>query len=105
MPKPSPIEGTTTIAAALDRALDRRDVAEEAHRVGDPELPGERAQRRLERAAAGDVQLQVGHLLLRGGERAQEDDVPLDRDQAADAEQARRRRRRTAAARRSASIP
>ena len=31
-----------------------------------------------------------GDLLLRGGERAQEDDVALDRDQPADAEQARR---------------
>ena len=40
----------------LDRALDRRDVAEEAHRVGDAELARERPQRRLERPAAGDVE-------------------------------------------------
>ena len=89
MPKPSPIDGTTTIAGVLDRRLDRRDVAEEAHRVVDPELPRERAQRRLERPAAGDVELEPRDPAPRLRERAQQDDVALDRDQAADAEQPR----------------
>ena len=65
MPKPSPIDGTTTDGGVLDRALHRRDVAEEAHRVVDAELLGERAQRRLERPAAGDVELQARHALAR----------------------------------------
>ena len=38
IPKPSPSEGTTTIAASLDRRLHRGDEAEEAHGVVDPEL-------------------------------------------------------------------
>src|SRR5581483_7262096 len=74
---------------ALDRALYRRHVPEEADRVADAELARERAQRRLERAAAGDVEPEPGQLLLRLGERAQQHDVALDRDEAADAEQAR----------------
>ena len=89
MPKPSPIDGTTTTAALLDRSLDRRDVAEEADRVEHAELARERLQRRLERTAAGDLELEVGQLALRLGERAQQHDVPLDRDQSPDAEQAR----------------
>ena len=79
-------------------------MAEEAHRVVDAELLRERAQRRLERAAAGDVELQLRDLRSRLRERAQQHDVALDRDQAADAEQARARPG-TAAARRPAAIP
>ena len=59
------------------------------------ELPRERLQRGLERPAAGDVELEAGHLLARLGERPQQDDVSLDRDQPADAEEPRHRRPRT----------
>src|SRR5581483_6170662 len=49
----------------------------------------EAAQLLLERACAGEVERQPGHLLAGGRERAQERLVALDRDQAADAQQAR----------------
>src|SRR5205814_9120395 len=86
----------------LDRPLDRRDVAQEAHGVGNAELPRERAQSRLERPATRDLELERGQLPLRERERAEQDDLALDRDQPADAEQARRLpgvRRRFAAGR------
>ena len=47
---------------ALDRGLDRRDLAEEAHGVGDAELARERLQRRLERPAPGDLELEIRQL-------------------------------------------
>ena len=43
MPKPSPIEGTTTADGPLDRGLDRAHLAEEADGVADAELVRERA--------------------------------------------------------------
>src|SRR5207237_7286033 len=61
----------------------------EAVGVADAYPARERAQRRLEQAASGDVDPEPGQLLLRLGERAQQHDVALDRDEAADAEQAR----------------
>ena len=73
----------------LDRPLDRRDVAEEPHRVFDLELFGQRAQRRLERAASRNVEPQGRHLPPRLRKRAQQDDVALDRDQTSDAEEPR----------------
>ena len=74
---------------ALDRRLDRRDLAEEAHGVGDVELSRECLQRRLEWAAPGDLELEIRQLLPRLGKRSQQDDVAFDRDQTPDAEQAR----------------
>ena len=47
-------------------------------------------ERGFQRAAARDVQLQLGHLLEGRGEGPQEQDVPLDRDQPPRGEQARR---------------
>jgi len=70
----------------LDRALNRGDEAEEAHRVVEAELTDERAQRGPEHAPACDLDAEVRHLLARFRQRAQEDDVALDRDQPADAE-------------------
>src|SRR5439155_16373106 len=57
--------------------------------VGDSKLARERLQRRFERAMTRDLELEIRQLLPRLGERAQQDDVALDRDQAPDAEQAR----------------
>ena len=53
----------------------------------------------------GDVEPRVGPLVEHAAERAQQHDVPLDRDQAADAEEARRARRRTARGSGPAAIP
>src|SRR5207253_6581297 len=69
--------------------LDRRHLTEEAHGVRHTELADERLQRGLERAAPGDLELETRQLTPRFGERAQEDEMALDRDQAADAEEAR----------------
>ena len=60
---------------------------EERDRVGDPELECKRPQCVLERAASGDVEAEVGELAPGERERAQQDDVPLDRDQAPDAKE------------------
>src|SRR5205085_11564654 len=57
---------------------------------GDAELARDRPQRRLQRTASRQVELELRKLALRLGERAEEDEMPLDRDQTADAEQARR---------------
>ena len=56
MPNPSPSEGTTTIAASSIASLHGRDEAEEAHGLLEPELARVRLERRLERAAPGDVE-------------------------------------------------
>ena len=89
----------------LDRALHRRDVAEEPHGAVEPELAREILEPVLEHAAARDLERRVGPLVEHLPERAQQHDVALDRDQAADAEEARRvagvRRR----ARRPAAMP
>src|SRR5207247_3273038 len=74
----------------LDRALDRADVAEEVDRMSDAELAHERLQRRLERTAPGHVELELGEPPPRLGERAQEHEMALDRDQPPDAKQPRR---------------
>src|SRR5207248_2108993 len=74
----------------LDRTLDRGDVAEEAHGVLDPELLRERAECGLERSTAGEAELEGRDVLPCLGERAQQDDMALDRDQPPDARQARR---------------
>jgi hypothetical protein len=73
----------------LDRALNRRDIAEEANGVLDAELLRERAQCRLERPAAREIELQRRHAPTRLRECPQQDDVALDRDQPADAEETR----------------
>ena len=73
----------------LDRSLHRRDEAEEAHRVLEPELARVSLQGGLERPAPGDVEHHVGHTCARLRQRAEEDEVTLDRDEAADAEEAR----------------
>ena len=44
------------IAESSIAPLDRGDVPEKAHRVGHAELAGERAERRLQRPAARDVE-------------------------------------------------
>ena len=66
-------------------------MAEEANGAVEPELLHERPQRRLERAAARQLKLEVRHLLPCGSHRAQQHDVSLDRDQPPDAEEPRRR--------------
>ena len=49
-----------TIARRMfDRALDRCHVAEQANGVRDAELSGEGTERRLQRAPAGDVELET----------------------------------------------
>ncbi len=93
IPNPSPSEGTTTIVACSIAGLHRRDEAEEPNRVAEPELARVAPKRRLERTRAGDVEDEPGHACSRLGERPQEDEVALDRDQPADAEQARLRAR------------
>ena len=55
-----------------------------------PELAGEILQAVLEHAAARDLERRVGPHIEHLAERAQEHDMPLDRDQAADAEEPRR---------------
>ena len=89
MPKPSPSEGTTTIAASSIASPDRRDEAEEANRLLEAELAGVGLERRLERPAPGDVERGARDDGPRLRECAQEDEVALDRDQPPDAEQAR----------------
>ena len=68
MPKPSPSDGTTTASDSSIAALDRRHVAEEAHRLVEAELAREILEPVLEHAAAGDVEPRVGPLVehLRG---------------------------------------
>ena len=65
------------------------------------ELADQLPQNRIERTAAGNAQLQLRDLLARGRKCAEQDEVPLDRDQPSDAQQARRavvgRRRRPSA--------
>ena len=73
----------------LDRLLHRRDEAEEAHRVLEPELARVGLEGGLERPAPGDVEHHVGHTCARLRQRTEQDEVTLDRDEAADAEQAR----------------
>ena len=65
-------------------------MAEEAHRADQVELAREILQAVLEHAAAGDVEPRVGPRVEHPPERAQQDDVALDRDQAADAQEVRR---------------
>src|SRR5437764_993313 len=76
---------------ALDRPLHRHDVAEEAHRFLQLELLHQGSQGRLERPAAGELELEIRHLLARRGDGAEEHNVALDRYQASDAEEPRRR--------------
>src|SRR6185437_11020148 len=73
----------------LDRRLNRRNLAEEAHGIRDAELTDERLQRGFEWPAAGDLQLEIRQLLPRFRERAQQDEVALDGNQTADTEEAR----------------
>ena len=73
----------------LDRPLHRRHEAEEAHGVVQPELAHVRLQRGLERAVARDVEDELRDAQPRLRERTHEDEVALDRDEAADAEDTR----------------
>ena len=63
----------------LDRALDRRDEPQEANRLREAELVRVRLERGLERPLSRDVEHEVGDAAAGLRERAQEDEMALDR--------------------------
>jgi len=73
----------------VDRALRRRHVPEEPQRGAEVERVREVLQPALEHAAPCDVEPRLRALLEQLPERAQQDEMALDRDQAPDAEEVR----------------
>ncbi len=89
MPKPSPSDGTTTIAASSIAACTGDTKPRKRTASSTPSSRRVRLQRRRERPASRDVERDVRHLRASLRKRAEEDEVTLDRDQPADAEEAR----------------
>ena len=84
MPKPSPREGNEHHRRALEHRAGARNLAEEAHPAVQTESRRLRPELGLERTGARDLELELRDLPRSRRQRAEEDGVTLDRNQAAD---------------------
>ena len=89
MPNPSPSDGTTTTAASSIAACTGDTKPRKRTASSTPSSRRDAPERRRERTASRDVERDLRHLRARLSKGAEENEVALDRDQPADAEQSR----------------